>query len=117
MKYIHHNCDFCIVKPIVKNCSQNQELSIVNGTEKMILVWEFGGDDLYNVTCQRENKGTLLTIFMDILTNYNFELTIDDIRPSNSGNYTCTVHSQWGVAKSRKVQVSITSELYISLNG
>ncbi|XP_065918161.1 basement membrane-specific heparan sulfate proteoglycan core protein-like isoform X2 [Dysidea avara] len=98
------------VKPFIKNCSHNQELSIVNGTEKMVLVWEFGGDDLDGVSCQRENEGTLLSIFKDVqtLTNNNFELTIDNIRPSNSGNYTCTVYSQWGEAQSRKIQVIIT---------
>ena len=100
------------MKPFIKNCSQNQELSIVNGTEKMVLVWEFGGDNLDGVSCQRENEGTLLSIFKDVqtLTNNNFKLTIDNIHPSNSGNYTCTVYSQWGEAQSRKIQVTITSE-------
>ena len=103
------------MKPIIKNCSPNQDLSVISGTERVVLVWEFGGDDLDGITCQRKNYGTQETILQDlyILTNYSFELVLDEVCPSDSGEYSCTVYSQWGVAQSRKVKVNITSEFLL----
>jgi len=37
-------------------------------------------------------------------------LTITRARPKHSGSYRCVVYSQWGVAQSENVQVTITSE-------
>ena len=37
-------------------------------------------------------------------------ITISRVRPTHSGMYRCVVYSQWGVAQSRNVQVTITSK-------
>ena len=37
-------------------------------------------------------------------------ITIRRARPTHSGKYRCVVYSQWGVARSRNVRVTITSK-------
>ena len=38
------------------------------------------------------------------------QLVITRAHPEHSGEYRCIAYSQWGVAQSRNVQVTITSE-------
>ena len=43
--------------------------------------------------------------------NTKIKLLIDKARPKHSGEYCCVSYSQWGVARSNKVTVAITSNV------
>jgi len=102
------------VKPTIKSYSQNQHVTIVSGSERLILIWEFGGDDIDNITCQKENHGIAVTInsFFSILPDHTYKLLLESMRPVDSGEYSCSVFSRWGVAQSTKIKVNITSKLF-----
>ena len=42
--------------------------------------------------------------------NRTLTITITKARPTHSGKYRCVVYSQWGVARSGNVKVTITSK-------
>ena len=42
--------------------------------------------------------------------NRRLTMTISKARPTHSGRYGCVVYSQWGVARSGNVKVTITSK-------
>ena len=73
---------------------------IVTGDDIAGGYWEKMNDDPLPVNNNRSslsNDKRTLTI------------TIRRARPTHSGMYRCVVYSQWGVAQSRNVQVTITS--------
>ena len=93
--------------------SDDQQLSIVSGNEKVMLTCNVNGDDITGVYWERVNDNPLPNWSnMSSLTNYKRRLTItiSKARPTHSGRYQCVVYSQWGVAQSRNVQVTITSK-------
>ena len=73
----------------------------VNGDDITDGYWERVIDDpLPN----RRNKSSLSN------DNRTLTINISKARPTYSGKYRCVVYSQWGVAQSRNVQVTITSK-------
>ena len=79
----------------------------------MTLTCEVTGDDIAGGYWERQNKGLLpVGNNMSSLNNDKSMLTmiISRARPKHSGMYYCVAYSQWGVAQSRNVQVTITSE-------
>ena len=71
------------------------------------------GDDFIGVYWERVNNDPLPNrINMSSLSNNKrtLTITISRARPTHSGMYRCVVYSQWGVAQSRNVQVTITSK-------
>ena len=73
----------------------------VNGDDITGGYWERVRDDSLPVT----NNMSSLSNDKRILT-----ITISKAHPTHSGRYRCVVYSQWGVAQSRNVQVTITSK-------
>ena len=73
----------------------------MNGDDIIGSYWErVNGDPLpnnNNMSSTSNNKRTLT-------------MTISRARPEHSGNYHCVVYSQWGMDRSRNVQVTITSK-------
>jgi len=88
----------------------------VSDDEEVILTCEVTGDDITGGYWERVNSETLpKPNNMSILSNKSDDkrtltLTITRARPKHSGSYRCVVYSQWGVAQSENVQVTITSE-------
>ena len=73
------------------------------------------GDDIARGYWERVNRVSLNNGNNDStssLSNGNtiVQLNITKARPKHSGMYHCVAYSQWGVAQSRNVQVTITSE-------
>ena len=71
------------------------------------------GDDIAGGYWERVKEGSLNKENNDSsLSNGNtiVQLNITRARPEHSGRYRCLAYSQWGVAESRNVQVTITSE-------
>ena len=101
-----------VVKPVVQSCSHNQELSVVNDKEMVTLTCEFNGDDIIAGYCLRGHGDKTFLFFKNADFNQNetkyFQMY--KARPSNSGKYHCVVYSPWGVARSREIQVNITSK-------
>ena len=90
-------------------------MSIINGNEQVTLTCKVTGDDIVGGYWERinNNRGSLNKGNNDSsLSNGNttVQLNITNARPEHSGKYRCTAYSQWGVAQSRNVQVTITSE-------
>ena len=107
-----------LVEPTIKSYSQNQHVTIDSGSENLILIWEFGGDDIDNITCQKQNRGVAVTINDDfsIRTDHTYKLLLNNVRPVDSGEYSCGVFSRWGVAQSSKIKVNITSKLFNAIS-
>ena len=82
----------------------------------MPLTCIFTGDDIAGSYWERISSGPIPdNNNMSILTSLSIEktmlkTTINGARPLYSGYYRCVVYSQWGVAQSRNVQVTITSK-------
>ena len=88
-------------------------LSIVSGKEQVMLTCKMTGDDIIGVYWERLNDDPLpVSNNMSSLSNNKKRLTItiSRARPTHSGRYRCVVYSQWGVAQSSNVQVTITSK-------
>ena len=93
--------------------SDDQQLSIVSGNEEVMLTCNVNGDDITGGYWERMNNDSLpVSNNMSSLSNDKRTLTITISRahPTHSGMYRCVVYSQWGVAQSRNVQVTITSK-------
>ena len=93
--------------------SDDQVLSIVSGNEQVMLTCNVNGDDITGGYWERVNDDPLPNKKnMSSLSNdkRTLTITISRARPSHSGRYRCVVYSQWGVAQSRNVQVTITSK-------
>ena len=94
--------------------SDGQVLSIVSGNEKVMLTCNVNGDDITGGYWERVNDGPLPNNINNTSSLSNdkrrLTITIRRARPTHSGMYRCVVYSQWGVAQSRNVQVTITSK-------
>ena len=101
------------VRPSITNAPNNQQLSIVRGNEQVTLTCEVIGDDITGGYWERVNDHPLpVDNNMSSLSNdkRTLAITISRAHPTHSGIYRCVVYSQWGVAQSRNVQVTITSK-------
>ena len=104
----------CIGVPkITKSPKATQNLSIVSGNEQVTLTCEVTGDNITGGYWERVggrslSKSKNMSSINDDKTN--LQLTINEARPRNSGMYRCVVYSQWGVAQSEDVQVTIKSK-------
>ena len=79
----------------------------------MTLTCKVTGDDITGGYWERVNDDPLpVNNNMSSLSNdkRTLTITIRRARPTHSGMYHCVVYSQWGVAQSRNIQVTITSE-------
>ena len=90
--------------------SDDEVLSIVSGNEEVMLTCNVNGDDITGgywerVDGSQQNNMSSLSNNKRMLT-----ITISKARPAHKGRYRCVVYSQWGVAESRNVQVTITSK-------
>ena len=100
-------------RPSVSRVSDDQQLSIVSGNEQVMLTCYVNGDDITGGYWERVNDDPLpVSNNMSSLSNdkRTLTITISRARPTHSGRYRCVVYSQWGVAQSRNVQVTITSK-------
>ena len=100
-------------RPSVSGMSDDQQLSIVSGNEQVMLTCNVNGDDITGGYWERVNNNPLpVSNNMSSLSNdkRTLTITISRARPTHSGMYHCVVYSQWGVAQSRNVQVTITSK-------
>ena len=79
----------------------------------MTLTCKVTGDNITGGYWERVNGNELSNRNnMSSLSNDKRTLVINisRARPTHSGMYHCVVYSQWGVAQSRNVQVTITSK-------
>ena len=100
-------------KPSITDSSGDQQLSIISGNEQVTLTCKVTGDDIVGGYWERVSDGPLpMRNNMSSLSNNKRTVTIKltRARPEHSGEYHCIAYSQWGVAQSRNVQVTITSE-------
>ena len=99
--------------PSITNNPSNEQQSIVIGNERVTLTCKVTGDDITGGYWERVNGNPLpVNNNMSSLSNdkRTLTITIKRARPTHSGRYRCVVYSQWGVAQSRNVQVTITSK-------
>ena len=102
-----------IGKPKITNTPHNKQLHIVSSNEQVTLTCKVTGDDISGAYWERVNKGPLPNQNnMSSLSNDKRTLrtTINRARPDHSGKYHCVAYSQWGVAQSNNIQVTITSK-------
>ena len=85
------------------------ELNIINGDEPVLLVCHVTGDDLAGGYWERLNPLQNLSNMSSFL-NGVLQLLITRARPIHSGKYRCVVYSQWGMAHSNNVTVTIKSK-------
>ena len=90
-------------------------LNISSENDNLLLTCTVTGDDIAGGYWERVNRRSLNKENNDSslsLSNGNtiIQLNITELRPKHLGMYRCVAYSQWGVAKSRNVQVTITSE-------
>ena len=108
------NC-LCTGRPFIINPS-DQQLSIVSGDESVTLTCSVFGDDITGVYWERMNDGSLPTqsnmssLMEDSPVVTLLHLTITRARPMHSGRYRCIAYSEWGVAQSSDVTVTIKSK-------
>ena len=100
-------------KPSITDSSGDQQLSIISSNEQVTLTCKVTGDDIAGGYWERmdgvqlKNRNNMSSFSND---NRMVTINITKARPQHSGRYRCIAHSQWGVAQSRNVQVTITSE-------
>ena len=88
-------------------------LSIVSGNEQVTLTCNVSGDDITGSYWERVRDDPLpVGNNMSSLSNdkRTLTITISRARPTYSGKYRCVVYSQWGVARSENIRVTITSK-------
>ena len=85
-------------------------MSIASGNEKLILTCIVTGDDLAGGYWERFNPLQNLSSMSVLDSNGAVQLLITRARPMHSGKYRCVVYSQWGMAHSDNVTVTITSK-------
>ena len=91
-------------------------MSIVSGIEQVTLTCEVIGDDIAGGYWEKvdgdplphQNNMSSLSNKMKVST-----IIITRARPEHSGRYCCVAYSQWGVDRSRNVQVTIASEVIV----
>ena len=98
--------------PKITRSPKNQSLSIVSSDEQVMLTCRFTGDSITGGYWESVNNDNPVSNNKSTLNNNRRALTITirGARPTHSGRYRCIVYSQWGVAQSRNVQVTITSK-------
>ena len=109
---MYHN-QLHLGKPKVTNIVSDKQLKIVSGNEQVTLTCNVTGDDISGGYWERVNGDSLSDRNnMSSLSNNNkmITMTITKARPEHSGRYRCVAYSQWGMAQSRNVQVTITSK-------
>ena len=91
-------------------------MSIVSGDESVTLTCSVFGDDITGVYWERVNDEPLPTqsnissLMQDSPLVTLLHLTITRARPMHSGRYHCIAYSEWGVAQSSYVTVTIKSK-------
>ena len=88
-------------------------MKIVSGNEQVTLTCRVTGDDISGGYWERMNDGPIPNQSnMSSLRNNKrtIRITIRRARPEHSGKYRCVAYSQWGVAQSNNVTVTITSK-------
>ena len=89
-------------------------MTIVNGNEQVTLTCRVTGDDISGVYWERVNDSPLpdgnngSSLSGD--NKKTLKTTISKARPEHSGTYRCVAYSQWGLAQSNNVTVTITSK-------
>ena len=89
-------------------------LSILRDNKEVMLTCNVNGDDIIGGYWERVNDDPLpVSNNISSLSNdkRTLTMTISRTRPTHSGSYGCVVYSQWGVAQSEDVQVTITSKI------
>ena len=92
--------------------SSEQVVEIDSGHEKVTLTCGVIGEDITGGYWEKVdgNLSSLHNKSKPLLHNHGktiLKMVIVRARPSNSGDYRCVVYNQWGVSKSRNVQVTI----------
>ena len=92
--------------------TDDQVLSITSGNEEVILTCNVTGDDITGGYWERMRNPLSVSNNKSSLSNdgRTVTITISRARHRHSGRYRCVVYSQWGVAQSRNVRVTITSK-------
>ena len=101
-----------IGKPKVISDPRDVQVSVVSGSERVMLTCEVTGDDVTGYWERLGGDPLPNKANMSSLTNDNttLQLIIAGARAEYSGMYRCVVYSQWGMAQSNNVIVIITSE-------
>ena len=100
-------------KPSITDSSGDQQLSIISGNQEVTLTCNVTGDDIAGGYWERMDGVQLMrknNMSSPSKDNRNITIKITRAHPEHSGRYHCIAYSQWGVAQSRNVQVTITSE-------
>ena len=100
-------------RPSITDTASNKKVDIISGTEHIRLTCEVTGDDIRGAYWERMNGGPIPNQNnMSSLSNNKrtLTITIKRARPDHTGKYRCVAYSQWGVARSKHVQVTITSK-------
>ena len=109
-----HLCNFSHTGvPRITNNPSDVQLSIVRGDEQVTLTCIFTGDDINGSYWERVSSGPLSNsnnISILSIDKTTLTITISRARSMHTGNYRCVVYSQWGVAQSRNVQVTVISK-------
>ena len=84
-------------------------MNIIDGDEPVVLKCHAIGDDLVGGYWEKLNPRQNLSS-MSSLSNGVVQLHITRARPMHSGEYRCVVYSQWGMAHSNNVTVTIKSK-------
>ena len=85
----------------------------MSSNEQVTLTCKVTGDDIRGVYWERMNDGPLPNQNNMSSLNSNkrtLTITISKARPEHSGTYRCVAYSQWGMAQSNNVTVTITSK-------
>ena len=90
-------------------------LKITSENDNLLLICNVTGDDIAGGYWERVNRGSLNKGNNDSSSSLSngitiIQLNITKVRPKHLGMYRCVAYSQWGVAQSSNVQVTITSE-------
>ena len=92
------------------NAVGSDEVNIINGDEPVPLVCHATGDDLAGGYWERLNPPQNLSNMSSFLSDGAVQLLITRARPMHSGNYRCVVYSQWGMAHSNNVTLTVKSK-------
>ena len=84
-------------------------MNIIEGNEHVVLTCTATGDDLAGGYWERLYPLQNLSNISSFL-NGVVQLLITRARPMHSGKYRCVVYSQWGMAHSNNVTVTIKSK-------
>ena len=94
----------------ITNAVGSNEVNIIYGDEPVVLECHVIGDDLAGGYWERLNPLQNLSNMSSFQGNSAIQLLITRVRPMHSGEYRCVVYSQWGVAHSSNVTMTIISK-------